>query len=630
MTLQVGGGAQNLTVGATNKGFMPQDVQVTVNVPLTGDGVTVAAPNGCSGSGNLFTCDKNNVGKDETASWTFKLTPPAQSPLTPNDQRNGTGSVAPVPPAGGSQSFSLTLKGAAAPTTQAPQPVNEVSGTVVDSRTGEPIGEALVILMDSGTATEAKPYKTSTDSNGKFRFASGNAPITAGSISLGASKQGFKLIKTQTFQAKGGSSYTGIKLSMQADAAATASDDAMTLPDASATTEPGASIAAPNPASAGKATSSDSGLFSWVLYILGGLLFILGIVAIVLLLKRRNEGAGAAAGPAGVGAAAGAAGRGGNPYAGMPSNANDATQIVRSPLVGSGDPYGDPYGDPPPDPYRAPDDYPAAGGAYADSAAATQVWSTGGAAAGGYAGAAATGGGYRDPETAMYNGEDSYGGYGQSAAGGYSAGDHGEQGYGPGAHSDPAYGAQGAAGYGQGDDAYGGQGSAGYGGAHGNQGYDDSGYGARPAADPYAGGGYDDYDGRGGAGYGDTTRYAGGDGYARQGGHAAADPTGVFNGSYPSGAGYESGYDEAAGQGYDQHGGYDQQGHGQQGHGQQGGYAQQGHGQHGGYGQQGGYDQYQGYDQQGQGDGYDDEPTGSRRSAPPQQGRGQRVDWLDQ
>ncbi|MBO4205363.1 DUF1416 domain-containing protein [Micromonospora echinofusca] len=531
-------------------------------------------------------------------------------------------------------------------TVRGPQPevqtVKEVSGKVVDAK-GDPVGGAIVGLLDS----QQRPYSTTTNNTGNFRFTSSTGPITPGAIEIGASKDGEREVKT--INARAGQSVTNLKLTLKLNAQPTASATPEATPEATEeaeatpeATEEGAQAAPQN------ASNEDSGGFgSWLLIIVGGLFVAVGVGTIVLLWMRRKE-QGDGGDPAdaipptrsGGGGYRGMddqtrivprAAAGAGPTAGGPSLADAPTMMHNRPLVD--DEFPDPYGAPLPTQQPTGPDYSAAADNWAGS---------------GY-GSSASGGRYDDaaPTQAGYG----YGNAPASGGGGYGNTPAAGGGYGNApASGGGGYGnapASGGGGYGNRD--YGAQSGGGY------QGAQSGGYGERydeptgrytgateqyvAPADPYATGAYSAGDS--GRGYGQDQSYGRGQeqtgGYGQGGGYGSGTSTGGYDSGqgYGSEQGYRSGgygqrdYGAAPADsgGYDRTGGYDQPAGG--GYDQRGGYDRTPE-QRGGYDrtpeQRGGYDNR--YEEGGY---YGAPPQGEPDQQPPQHDRSSRrsLNWLD-
>jgi hypothetical protein len=488
---------------------------VTVTVSGLSSDLQVSNPQGCEPSGSNA-CSLSFADKG-TKQISFTVKEIANPNLAAGQQRTDHGSVQAAAFGGHTASDNLDVR-LHGPNQAANVP--EVSGTVVDSTTGTPIKDAIVVLQDGA----GKNHQGSgTDASGRFRFTSASDPIAPGTLMLSATKDQYDPVP-KNYDGKPGQAITGVKLQLK-PAAATPTAGAVLPSD-----NPLASGSASGPA--GNATNTrnaanGTSLFSWVLIVLGGLLVLLGIGAIVLLLVRRKDdgedadeeydgappnrrGPGPVPASQGVYRGAGAdptmvarTGMMGDP--GM-SNGRDATAMIRPGINEYPDPYSpDPY---PPDPYqqgpRPPrPTSPMPGGQY--------------------------------PPTGYDNG---YGaGYGAGSPGGSGVYGDPRPGYGP--PPPPAY-PPGGSDYGP----PGGRPEPGYGGG--------SGYG--PSGPPGAGG-HPDYRDAGGSRYEEPAgRYD--DGGYRPG----YDPRGGGAHSQGERGGYDPGYDRNAG--YDRvpeepRGGYD-------------------------------------------------------------------------
>ncbi|HEX8344482.1 MAG TPA: carboxypeptidase regulatory-like domain-containing protein, partial [Actinoplanes sp.] len=183
---------------------------------------------------------------------------------------------------GASAQRAVTVRGDERPPT-----VDEVNGRIRD-QDGDPVGGAEVAMQDS----QGHQYSTTSNSSGRYRFESSDrTPISPGSITVGAQKNGFTR-QVRTTSAEAGKSVT-VSLTMQSTAAPSPSATPSATPKASATPAEEASdeAAAEQPsAPAVKNTAAqddDSG--SLLFIILGGLLVAAGIGAIILVLMRRKE-----------------------------------------------------------------------------------------------------------------------------------------------------------------------------------------------------------------------------------------------------------------------------------------------------------------------------------------------------
>ncbi len=468
-----------------------------------------------------------------------------------------------------SQSATITVKGPEAPKETT---VRQVSGKV-KAGDGTRLAGATVGMRDSA----GHQYSTSTNGNGEFAFTSSDgAPIAAGSITVGATMDGYKAART-TVKGVVGKSVTAtvtlkaLAASPSATPSASASASASTAATDEALEEEEPTDEAPTNqtntlAGDTKSASEDSGGSSWLLIIMGGLLVAAGVGAMVLVwLRRKNAannddsdgglGLGAGPGPSSSGpgrygddatrvAAPVGAGRGNDATmvagAGMGAGAarlSDAPTMIHRPPVE--DEFPDPYGAPIP---------PQGGFLGADNG----QWDNQG------------GGGYGAGAGDNFGG--ATGTYGAQQAGGY---DNGTQRYDE--HTSMYQPEQPAQRYDEHTSMY----------QPGNGGYDDQagyggGYGAGQGGYEQGGG----YPGQSGAGWGDQG--GNGDGYGPQGGNYGG---GYEQGGYAQPGGYagQGGYDQGGygTQGYDQHGGAQGAGYDQGGYGTQGGYDQRG----GAYGQ---------------------------------------------
>lgn len=646
------------------------------NPDATSFSIAVAVFGGLSCSGD---CDlQREIGPGGTETFNARL---AGGNVPPGQTRSGQVRI--TAEAGGevgTASRNMTVRGPEQPQVQT---VKEISGRVTDQNTGDPVSGATVMIQDAQNRT----YQTTSNGSGNFRFlGSEEKPIAPGRISLGAIKNG--VTKTTELTAGADQVVTNQRIVLALSPAATPSAE----PTPEVTEEPGQETEAPEEPAATTAETpqqqaasnedSGSGLGSWLLIIMGGLLVALGVGAIVLLLMRRKENADDSADD-GAEEEQSARPRAAAPASGVYGGSADQTRVA--PMPGSGpadatmvhnpaladaptmmhnrplveDEFADPYGAPPRPP--AGPQPPTYGGrqsgwgddGYGQSGQPTQP-AYGAAPSGGYGNAPSSGEGY---------------GAAPSSGGGYGAAPSSGGGYGNAPTSGGGYGNAPASGGGYGGPA------GGYGGGYGNapssgEGYGGRGYGGQPDASPS--GGYPPA-----GGYGDrydepTGRYTGPDAggattygkpvdpyesgsYGGSGGRHGAEPTtygqepdyGRTGGGYGAGQGYDG---PAAGGGYDSYGSGG--GYGQAGYGPGGGYDQSG-----GYGRSGpgdgGYDQRHGYEGPGGGYGrvpeqpsgpggygggyeqqggyYGGHGQGGERPAPPQQGRSERrsLDWLD-
>src|SRR6266545_5018010 len=456
-----------------------------------------AAPPGLNVSADDVSLQVGGGVQTTTVKVTNNDSSPSSASIPAGDTKSGRGKA--TLGDGSSGTFNVTLRGAAAaPTTQAPTSVTQVSGTVKDIGTGQPIPGATVGLQDSA----GHNFSTTTDNFGRFTFKSTQAnPIAPGTLTIEAVKDGYKAV-TKNANVQAGQSYNFQTLSLEATATPTVSAPAVADPS-----QPVPDSALPQPGTTNASGKGGGSGFSTILIVAGALLVLLGIGAIVFILVRRRRDGGAD--PTAV---VGSGGYGDPTMVGHGAMGDAPTMMHGRPPV---DEYPDPYGAPPP---RGPQ--------------------------AGYGAAGYEGGGGYDSGAQTYGGGNTYGGQTYGGGSGYGAPDQGYRGatYG---HPEPPPARGGyddRAGGGHDDRAAGGYEPRG-------GGYDDRGAGG--GYEP-RGGGHDDraaggYDARGG-GY--DERAAGG--YEpRGGGH---DDRGA--GGYDARGG---GYDDRAAGGYDARGGgYDE------------------------------------------------------------------------
>jgi hypothetical protein len=460
----------------------------------------------------------------------------------------------------------ITLRAAAAPA-QEPT-VREISGKVIDERTGDPVPGAYVLMQDA----KDRPFDTYANDSGNYKFTgSADKPIAPGQIQIGAQKDDVNT--TRTIQVGANQRMANVRLTLQLTVAPTASPTPETpagelTPDAELPTGDPATAGAALPASADE---DGGGMGSWLVVLGGGLLVALGVGGIVWVLVRRREG-DADDDPSATGV------RPAVPVGGAPAGGYGDASTRMVPRAGDSladaptmmhsrapvDEFPDPYGAPMPAPQ--PPTYGGAQPGWADAGYGQPTQQYGGQPAPQYGGSGYGANGY-----APQSGAPTYGGPPQQQ--GY--GDYDE----PTGRYEPA---SGGGGYGQQPPAY--QPPADYRG----------GYEQPQPQQPQPGyGGYDQQNGA-----------------YQQGGYP------------PQSGGYEpGGYDDRQA-GYPPQGGYDQQG-GYDRVPEQRGYEQGGYPPNGYEQQQGGY--YPDDPQQQQGGGR------ARHGAPQAGGRGDRrpLDWLD-
>jgi hypothetical protein len=249
LDLVADGDPQTLTVAVINDGPSPATAPVAnFEVPMGGRGVTIgntshscAAVNGPS----VIACQVGAMNPGQTIDVTVELKPPGEDAVQPGENVSENGNAWVSNPAGGDPnngndggSFNVTL------TSEEQQgSVSEVSGTVVDGSSGQPIEGATVEVKDnadvSGTAT--------TDAEGRFTYRAEQEPLLAGRIRIRASKDGYQPSRT-TIDANGNINDVQLALSLAAP-----------TPTVTPTAVP-TSAAAQSPAAAAPKDDDDSSL----------------------------------------------------------------------------------------------------------------------------------------------------------------------------------------------------------------------------------------------------------------------------------------------------------------------------------------------------------------------------------
>src|SRR5439155_2361197 len=187
------GQATNLKVTVTNKTANDTSVPLTLSAPgaFGPDVIFVTAP-GCDNvPGPQVSCDPQ-VGAGKTFELSVKIG--AKATLTsvqPGEQKKASGAVKAAldgtPQGHAEAGFDVNLHGPI----QAPS-VPQVTGTVQDQTTGQPIKGAVVVLVDSGRCAPTESCEVGTDARGNFKFVStAQKPITPGEIRIGATKDGY-------------------------------------------------------------------------------------------------------------------------------------------------------------------------------------------------------------------------------------------------------------------------------------------------------------------------------------------------------------------------------------------------------------------------------------------------------
>jgi hypothetical protein len=273
--LRVGGGSQSVQIQVQNRANDPagnaDNVQLTMTVPLADFAVHIAsAPPECTlANRSRMDCVIPQIPPGGTWNGLAQVAVDGNSPLQAGETRNGTAQVL-LSSGGGQQQFNVRLQGP-----ERPPGVPEVSGSVTNEATGEPIEGATVLLVDS----QGAEFRATTNANGEYRFTGEN--IAPGGLGLRASKDGFEG-QENIQQGQEGQPLTGVRLTLRSTASPTpgASPSASPTPTASGV---------PSPVAVADTGGSSGSFFTTLLVILGVLFVLLGIGAIVFLIIRRRR-----------------------------------------------------------------------------------------------------------------------------------------------------------------------------------------------------------------------------------------------------------------------------------------------------------------------------------------------------
>jgi hypothetical protein len=267
-----------IKVTADQKGL--NDGSVIIDVRGQVAGAVKMTAEGCQGSGTNANC-KVDLLPNQSKSFSITLAAANAQAVQPGQTVTGQLSVQGGNGIDGDKNVNISLKG---PQQTQAATVTEVSGTVSDSSTSKPIGGASVLMKDSA----GKEKRISSESNGKFKFTgSVNDPIAPGTITVEATKATFQTA-TVTRTAAANAGVTGLQLKLEVGNA-TASVPP-TVPEDSAAGEPSAEQSAPDLANTAPTSGEDgTSMLSWVLIGMGVLLVLLGVGAIVVLLRRNKD-----------------------------------------------------------------------------------------------------------------------------------------------------------------------------------------------------------------------------------------------------------------------------------------------------------------------------------------------------
>ncbi|MGH3645909.1 MAG: carboxypeptidase regulatory-like domain-containing protein [Micromonosporaceae bacterium] len=277
VTLQVGGGAKDVNVTVRNQGLPADGVELTIEVPLGGEGVSIKqGTDGCTVAGNSLRCDDLDFRPNESRNFFVKLQPPRSGGPAAGDSRQGQGRARinydDTNDDDNEAGYNVTLKGP-----DKPKAVSGVSGVVTDEETKKPVPNAKVSVKDSA----GKEHTTATSKTGTFKLNStDDQPIPSGALKFTITKSGYdtkKLTKT-------GSDGENVRVETTMTPKVSASASATPTADEPADTT--------GPTEAGGAADDEGGTnwLAWLMYLLAAALVLGGIGAIVWLFRRRDEG----------------------------------------------------------------------------------------------------------------------------------------------------------------------------------------------------------------------------------------------------------------------------------------------------------------------------------------------------
>lgn len=283
LTLTEGGQPQTLTLAITNDG--PQKVDtptVSLKIPLASKGMTVAGASAqCepAGAPDTVGCRISKIDPGQTAELVMVFNPPAKGSLEPGSTHTESSSAFVGNPAGGDPNpandrveFSVTLNAAAVT-------ISEVSGTVVNGTTQQPVPDAEITITD----TEGNRGETTTDSSGTFRFIPDSpTALRAGRLKVEATKDGFTAGNTAVDGSKGGK-VGDIQLAVTPPVQA--SPSASPSPSAAPTSAAASAVASP----AADEGSSLGGLIAIIIASVIATAILVGGGVWVVLRRNRNK-----------------------------------------------------------------------------------------------------------------------------------------------------------------------------------------------------------------------------------------------------------------------------------------------------------------------------------------------------
>ena len=279
VNLKVGGGSQAVQIRVENKANQGDDaatdVGLTLTVPLDNLGVYIASDaSGGGASCNLqnesrMNCTISEIGPGSSWAGVVQIAVRPTSSLEPGQVQEEQAQL--VVSGADPRQFTVSLRGP----DQAPR-VAEVSGTLLDIDTGEPIPNARVLLVDGAENT----HEVGTNDQGLFRFR--DLDIAPGSIGLQARTEGYEGIPW-TGRAEAGERLTDVPLRARSTATPTPTASA------SATATPTATASASVAALPVEKPSGGGTFFTTLMVVLGLTLVLTGVAAIVFMIWRRRR-----------------------------------------------------------------------------------------------------------------------------------------------------------------------------------------------------------------------------------------------------------------------------------------------------------------------------------------------------
>jgi hypothetical protein len=278
------GDTQRLTLTVSNGGAP----SVTVSVSGLSD-FTAGDPRGCADGGGS-TCTVTFGPGETSKSVSFSIAATGSVPAGQSKTDRGTVTARQNVLLGGADSagFEVTLAGPQPTPAPAAASVASVSGVVTDATTGGALGDAVVVLADSGACAPGggrQPCQALADGNGQFTFTtSPSRPLAPGQISVSASRNGYRQARV-ALSARAGQSVR-VALRLQPAVAASSSVPSDSSPAADGL--PPATDPTAAPVARAAVAARRSGVLSPVL-IFGGLLVLLGVGALAMMLRRRGS-----------------------------------------------------------------------------------------------------------------------------------------------------------------------------------------------------------------------------------------------------------------------------------------------------------------------------------------------------